>query len=515
MFTLAPFLAGESAPALAQQVGINTAVNPDANGTPPGGVTRRLVLGQEVVHNEYIVTGPVGQTQILFLDESAMSVGPSSELTIDNFVYDPNTGNGQLAMSATKGVCRFVGGKISKLESAVTLQTPMAAIGIRGGIFLMALTPSNLDVVFLYGKGLTVTAANQTQAITRPGFFVSVAGRGAAPSAPAPAPPSKISAMLASLSGEKGATGGLSNPPTETTIANSGVANVISANVAVSVQQAAKNAPISARQPPMFDVGGAQTTYSVNTVAIQGSPIIQSADENPTPPGTLIPGTGGGSGTIPVVQFATDAQTNVTSATGIAASLNQGRLTNQNQNGGNFGSIPLPTGNATFGPQNTTSCSGCGPLTGSSFLAPDNSFLYAAFTSPTDPAGQTNFLFGGVPTVTTPTAGTGTYSGNATGAVYNNGASYQATGTFNTSYNFASGTGSFALNNFDGNNLSGSSFGSPGVNGYSAALTGGRILGAVAGSFYGTSASTTGGLFALQQSVGTPYRAFGVFGGGH
>src|SRR6185437_15409546 len=103
------------APADAQQrVGVNSAVNPDANGTPPGGVSRRLVIGQSVVFNERITTTEGGQTQLLFLDESAMTVGPNSDLTIDQFVYDPNTGTGKLAMSMTRGVLRYVGGKLSK-----------------------------------------------------------------------------------------------------------------------------------------------------------------------------------------------------------------------------------------------------------------------------------------------------------------------------------------------------------------------------------------------------------------
>ena len=48
--------------ALAQQrVGVNSAVNPEAMGLPPGGLPRRLVLGQDVVFNERITTQANGQ----------------------------------------------------------------------------------------------------------------------------------------------------------------------------------------------------------------------------------------------------------------------------------------------------------------------------------------------------------------------------------------------------------------------------------------------------------------------
>jgi hypothetical protein len=73
-FTWAPLLASVAAsallvhhaPAFAQErVGAAAAVNPDASGTPPGGVVRQIVIGQDVVHAERVATGPAGQTQLL------------------------------------------------------------------------------------------------------------------------------------------------------------------------------------------------------------------------------------------------------------------------------------------------------------------------------------------------------------------------------------------------------------------------------------------------------------------
>jgi hypothetical protein len=117
----ATLLLGSAIQGFAQEkVGISSAVNQDANGTPPGQATRKLVIGQEVVFNERIATAAAGQTQLLFLDESAMTIGPGSDLTIDQFVYDPKTGSGKLAMSATKGLLRFVGGKLSKQDEGVS-----------------------------------------------------------------------------------------------------------------------------------------------------------------------------------------------------------------------------------------------------------------------------------------------------------------------------------------------------------------------------------------------------------
>jgi len=62
-----------------ERVGINSAVNPEATGALPGATARRLVIGQDVIFNEHITTSGSGQTQLLFLDESSMSIGPNSQ----------------------------------------------------------------------------------------------------------------------------------------------------------------------------------------------------------------------------------------------------------------------------------------------------------------------------------------------------------------------------------------------------------------------------------------------------
>ena len=103
------------------------------------------MIGQDVVFNERITTTEGGQTQLLFLDQSAMTIGPNSDLTIDQFVYDPKSGTGKLAMSATRGVLRYVGGKLSKQDNAVTLRTSTATLAVRGGAFIANILRDGTD----------------------------------------------------------------------------------------------------------------------------------------------------------------------------------------------------------------------------------------------------------------------------------------------------------------------------------------------------------------------------------
>src|ERR1044071_8536031 len=172
----AALLLGTASFAVAQdKVGVKSAVNPQAVGTPPGGASRPLVIGQDVVFNERIATQEAGQTQLLFVDESALSIGPNSDMTIDQFVYDPKSGNGKLAMSATKGLLRFVGGKLSKQDEGVSLRTNSATLAVRGGAFIANVDArGQLRAIFNYGRGLRITGTNgASETVTRPGYAVN------------------------------------------------------------------------------------------------------------------------------------------------------------------------------------------------------------------------------------------------------------------------------------------------------------------------------------------------------
>ncbi len=114
--------------------------------------------------------------------------------------------------------------------------------------------------------------------------------------------------------------------------------------------------------------------------------------------------------------------------------------------------------------------------------------------------------------MTLPTSGVGTYAGNVVGSTFNNGVNAQAAGTFQTTYNFASNSGNFAVNNFDNRNFSGVVRGGSGSV-YSGALSGANLAGSVNGQFFGNVAANTAGRFQVNSTGGAPYSGFGVFGG--
>ena len=160
--------------ALAQQVGTATAVNPETDSTPPGGSTVALTVGAKVVHKERIHTTPSGSVQLLFLDKSSLSIGPNTSILIDEFVYDPSSGNGHMVVQLTEGAMRYVGGQLSH-EGAVTISTADATIGIRGGTATVIQGPNGTEVINHYGT-ITISNGTGTITITRPGFTVTITG---------------------------------------------------------------------------------------------------------------------------------------------------------------------------------------------------------------------------------------------------------------------------------------------------------------------------------------------------
>ena len=157
------FVLADTSAALAR-VGVTSATNGDPIGKPPQEAERVLRIGIDVQANEAITTGPNDRAHLVFLDGTSLTVGPNAQLTIDKFVYDPNTRTGELAVNASKGVLRLVGGKISKTNDIV-ITTPSSTIGVRGGMALLVVGPNSTVSTFMFGKHLRVAA--QGQVLTR------------------------------------------------------------------------------------------------------------------------------------------------------------------------------------------------------------------------------------------------------------------------------------------------------------------------------------------------------------
>lgn len=225
-----------ASPAATAKVGVTSAVLPQASGQPPGGDFRVLNIGQDIVADEKLETGPNGKAQLLFVDGSSLTVGPNSDIVVDEFVFDPNTKTGKLAFSATKGLFRLVGGKISK-KTPVTIKLPTATIGIRGGIGIVnASAGGSVIGTFLFGEQMQVSGDGGSQVTRTPGRTIAKQP-GQPPSPPAPTTQTQLDQATGGLESSQGQKQDSTVSVSSNDVSGSQVSNLNSSNAPSVVSQ--------------------------------------------------------------------------------------------------------------------------------------------------------------------------------------------------------------------------------------------------------------------------------------
>lgn len=228
---------------VAQNSGKVGAVNQDATGTPPGESGHTLVVGSGVVYKESIKTAAQGSTQILFPDQSTLNVARNTTIVIDEYVYDPKAGTGTMVASLSQGAVRFVGGLISH-TSGVTINTPAAVVGIRGGVatIVFPITPklaaadpnmAGCSGELVIGHVGTLTLKNKVNEVTvRPGFAACVSGPNAQIGAPFRVSDVVLANIVSTMRSAPGQSGGALTPPSAPFITANGVGTAILNNPA-------------------------------------------------------------------------------------------------------------------------------------------------------------------------------------------------------------------------------------------------------------------------------------------
>ena len=391
LLSLAVVIAPFEAPRAAQNVGVAAAVLPDAKSTRPDQSAKVLRIGVDIVANERVTTDAKGKLQLLFLDGSALTVGPNSDVVVDRFVYDPVAKTGQLAFSATKGLFRLVGGRISK-KTPVILKLPEAVIGIRGGIASVHATAAGVIATFIFGEGMTVESGGVSVSVDRPGFQIS-AQPGKAPSPPAPVSEQQISADMNALESGPGQA-----EDSEVKIGDEDVAN-------------SQLAAMGSAEPPQLItvVGAPPPPTDASKVIISDK--LQNDVANVSQQNAMEGNTGGLTltgfygrakrGTSPDLgTFDNDATQNL-ALSGI--SINGGRFSVSTSQGAY--NLRGPVAPGTFSLTSGDS-SPFGAVTGTGFLSVDQQFLlYELFSS-------RQLVFAGVPTPSSavPTSGVTTFN---------------------------------------------------------------------------------------------------------
>ena len=211
------------APALAaDHAGVAAAVRGQVTLARVAIPAREVVSGEDIFMRDNLRSGISSGMQILLLDETVFTIGPQSEIVVDEFVYDPSTSAGKVGATVVKGVFRFVTGKIAhKNPSDMRVALPSGDIGVRGTIVAGRVDDASKSslVVLLGDSGagkrgpasIEVCNAGACEQVTSPGFGVRIDGANAVPTKPFRVAPEEIDGILRDVSNpERAVAGGAS-----------------------------------------------------------------------------------------------------------------------------------------------------------------------------------------------------------------------------------------------------------------------------------------------------------------
>jgi hypothetical protein len=98
--------------------------------------------GQVVYEADGLKTGPDGSIGLTLKDDTRLSLGPSSEVRLEKFLYAPGTGGLGMVLKFVRGVAAYVSGRMAKLApDSIRLETPAAIVGVRGTSLAIRVEP--------------------------------------------------------------------------------------------------------------------------------------------------------------------------------------------------------------------------------------------------------------------------------------------------------------------------------------------------------------------------------------
>lgn len=119
-----------------QEIGVVTGLSGEAFAQTASG-TRTLEPGSPIFQGEELVTGDNSNVEVRFVDDTLISQGGNSRISLDDYVYDPDGGTSSFLGEIAEGTFRTVTGKIAEQNpDRFKLGSPLATIGIRGTIIL-------------------------------------------------------------------------------------------------------------------------------------------------------------------------------------------------------------------------------------------------------------------------------------------------------------------------------------------------------------------------------------------
>lgn len=134
-------------------VGSVSLVIGDARVMRSDGSQTQLRQGSEVMVGDRVETGANGHVHLRFVDRGAVSVRPGSVLEVQSYRFDPaHPEANEVRLRVEQGTARSISGAATEIDkSRFRLNTPIAAIGVRGTDFIAQVTPREVRAVVAQG----------------------------------------------------------------------------------------------------------------------------------------------------------------------------------------------------------------------------------------------------------------------------------------------------------------------------------------------------------------------------
>ena len=133
-------------------------------------INRNSVLKEK----DIIKTKDNSKIQILFKDETIISIGKNSEFVIDDYSFE-NKDNVKAEFSMVKGVFRTITGKIGKISPEnFNLKTKSASIGIRGTQIVTDISDTKERIFCTEGQIEVIQNISNLKIIVNEGEFISM-----------------------------------------------------------------------------------------------------------------------------------------------------------------------------------------------------------------------------------------------------------------------------------------------------------------------------------------------------
>jgi hypothetical protein len=116
------------------------------------GAAGPLQAGDQVFRNELVRTGADSTAKLVFLDSTNLAIGPTSRVTLDQFVYAGEFNGQKMTVNLAKGIFRFTTGALDK--RAYEISTPTASIGVRGTVLDIDSRSREARVTLVEGQAL-------------------------------------------------------------------------------------------------------------------------------------------------------------------------------------------------------------------------------------------------------------------------------------------------------------------------------------------------------------------------